>query len=173
MEEYHDAMQSHPNQVSFMDTSFVAPPIGGGTQDTSHNAGDDDDDETYSDQMPPPPNTPDQRHEEQEQQDGNDAFPEDGPWSVDWTSMAAENLKTALEGYKEHAKALFGAMTTFVHESNAVHAEWQAIHQAELAESQRLDEVEPDVYQATSFGGSVYGSENYGNGDEICNERSA
>ena len=89
---------------------------------------------------------------EEEQEGGDDVF------SVDWTACAAENLNKALEGYKQHAKSLFEAITAFVEESTAVHAEWTTIRQAEHAESQRLDEVAPDVYQATAMGGTdLYG----------------
>ena len=108
----------------------------------------------------PPPESRRCNNQGGEEQGSNDATKEpreDAPWSVDWTTLAAERLKEALEAYKDHAKGLFEAISTFVDESNAIHAEWHDLHQAELAESQRLDEVEPDVYHATMGGEQIYG----------------
>lgn len=94
--------------------------------------------------MNPPIDTKDKSEDDKMDNDGDGA-----PWTVDWTAMAGDHLQKALEEYKLHAKNLFQAITTFVDESNAVHNEWTVIQDAEQAESRRLDEVEPDVFQAT------------------------
>lgn len=84
---------------------------------------------------------------------------EGAPWSEDWMAVAEETLQKSLDAYKVHVKSLFGAIDTFVKESNAIHAEWTQLQQDEYTESQRLDAVEPDIRQATrgaeqAFGGN-------------------
>ena len=135
-------MTTFPNQDTVME-AFT------NTNDEAHDAS--------STHLVPPPSTGEEESPSEEKEQVN----MDAPWSEDWTKLAADRLNQALEGYKEHAKCLFQAISAFVDESNAVHAEWHSLHQAELAESQRLDEVEPDVFQATAVGG---GEPMYGNG---------
>jgi len=84
---------------------------------------------------------------------------EGAPWSIDWSKVAAEKFNAALEGYKHHTKSLFAAIDTFIKESNAIHSEWTEIYQAECAESQRLDKVEPDVLHAMAGTSHVYGGD--------------
>ena len=73
-----------------------------------------------------------------------------GPFSVDWEASAKERMNQGLQEYGENVKALFDAMSAFVRESKAIHAEWSDILQAERDESQRLDELEPTVLSATA-----------------------
>lgn len=80
---------------------------------------------------------------------------EEAPWTVDWKEKATNHLKTALEDYKRSAKSLYEAIVTFVDESNEIHKEWSVLQEEERAESRRLDEVEPDVLNATH--GEEYG----------------
>lgn len=73
-----------------------------------------------------------------------------GPFSVDWEAAAKGRMSQGLQEYEENVKALFDAMSAFVRESKAIHAEWSDILQVERAESQRLDELEPTVLLATA-----------------------
>lgn len=119
--------------------------------------------------VPPPQKTgfgPDDHHHHHPQSGENDSNETAGqnddevqaPWTVDWKEKSSVDIQKALTDFKDHAKELFKAIVAFVDESNEVYKEWSIIQEAETKETQRLNEVEPDVYQATRCE-DMYGEE--------------
>ena len=99
-------------------------------------------------------------NEEEEIQDDTLDNVEGAPWTVNWTGVAKDKLVKAMNDTKLHANSLYVAIETFIKEADAVHSEWSEIRRAEYAESQRLDEVEPEVHNATAGAAKVLAGRN-------------
>mmetsp|Transcript_25847 Transcript_25847/g.48947 ORF Transcript_25847/g.48947 Transcript_25847/m.48947 type:complete len:185 (+) Transcript_25847:90-644(+) len=151
-------------------TGFGDNPISMMLETYEANGGDDDPTSRAGSSMPPAPHehenyvppsdlfTPEEEAEAEENQDNILGDVQNAPWSVDWKGEAKKKLLDALDGYKSHANSIFQAIENFVQEANVIHSEWSKIHQAELAESERLDNLEPNIRRAMTRAEQVHGA---------------
>ena len=154
-DEYHETAMGGFNVNH--DEEFVVAPQGVGEDDMMSSSMAD------AALMPPPPSNlldvnktdPEEDENDEEEEEGSEQGETmqeagmDAPWSENWKEVVGQRLNDALAEYKIQVQSLYAAIDTFLEESNEVHKQWDKIKKAEVAESQRLDEVEPDVVKAT------------------------